>query len=283
MKEILSTLMLRSSVRAGAAFLLLLALAIAAGAIWLPGYEVQDAGSALQSPSGAHWLGTDSLGRDLLSRTLTGGALSLAVGVFAALLSFLLGLSYGGLAGYLGGRMGAILMRVADALYALPLFLLGAILILVFGRGPFGVILALGLTGWVGEARLARVLVAQAKGLPYVESARSLGLTPLRIFWFHILPNVMGPLTVSITLAISQNILAESFLSFVGLGLEPPFASWGTLANEGWRAFRAYPHLILAPGAALFCTALAFTLIGDGLRDALDPRGRLSYLKVRAP
>jgi len=241
---------------------------------WLrPGAGEQRADSALFAPSAAHWFGTDSLGRDLFHRVLAGGALSLSVGVAAALVALGLGLLYGGIAGYVGGRTEAWLMRLADALYSLPLFLVSALLLLFFGHGPLGLILALSLTSWVGEARLTRVLVKQARHFGHVESARSLGFSRSRIFLFHILPSVPGPLLVSVTLAIPQNILAEAALSFVGLGISPPFASWGSLANEGWRAFRTYPHLIFFPGLALFLTAAAFTVLGDALRDALDPRG----------
>jgi oligopeptide transport system permease protein len=259
--------------RVALGFLGLLLLAVVVGP-WLAGDEAgsQEAGAALLGPSAAHWLGTDSLGRDLFARILSGGALSLSVGLVAALASLLLGLLYGGLAGFVGGRLELLLMRLADALYSLPLFLLTALLLLFFGQGPVGLVFALSVTGWVGEARLTRALVKQAKRQPYVESARSMGFSGPRILGLHILPNVLGPLLVSVTLAISQNILAEAALSFVGLGISPPFASWGSLANEGWRAFRTYPHLIFFPGLALFLTAAAFTVLGDCLREALDPR-----------
>jgi oligopeptide transport system permease protein len=166
------------------------------------------------------------------------------------------------------------MMRIADILYSLPSLLLTILLMIVVGRGPLGIFLALGLVGWVGEARLVRGQVLQAKEMLYVEAARSLGVHPIRIMLRHILPNIMGPVIVSLTFGIPQNIMAESFLSFVGLGLEPPYASWGTLANEGWRAYRTYPHLILFPGIILFLTILAFNFLGDGARDALDPQGK---------
>ena len=135
-----------------------------------------------------------------------------------------------------------------------------------------GIFLALGITGWIGGARLVRGQVLQAREMTYVEAARALGVTRTNILFQHILPNILGPVIVNLTFDIPQNILSESFLSFVGLGLEPPFASWGTLANEGWRAYRTYPYLILFPGLALFLTILAFNFLGDGLRDALDPQ-----------
>ena len=232
----------------------------------------QDAGSSLLPPTGAHWFGTDSLGRDLFARVVEGARLSFLVGLFAALVSLLVGLAYGGLAGMAGRRTEAFLLRAADLLYSLPVFLVTALLLLFMGRGPVALILALGLTSWVGEARLVRALVRQAKTMPYVESAESSGLPKFRIFWRHILPNVIGPVLVSVAIGVPANILNESFLSFVGLGLEAPFASLGTLASDGWRGFRSYPHLILFPGGALFFLVFLFTIAGDVWRDAIDPR-----------
>lgn len=276
MRAVFTRLFAMPAAKLALGFLTLLLLATGLGPWVMEGEVGGAADSALLAPSDAHWLGTDSLGRDLLERILAGGALSLAVGFGAAFIALVLGLFYGGGAAYIGGKTESALMRVADALYSLPLFLVSALLLAFFGRGPLGVIFALSLTGWVGEARLARALVRQAKAEPYVESARSLGFSAPRILVFHILPNVLGPLLVSITLAIPQNILAEAALSFVGIGISPPFASWGSLAGEGWRAFRTYPHLIFFPGLALFLTAAAFTVLGDCLRTALDPREKAS-------
>lgn len=251
---------------------LLFALAIIAPYITKFTYFDQNADDALQLPNRIYWFGTDSLGRDLYSRILYGARISLSVGLFTAIFSLIIGTIYGATSGYLGGRVDSFLMRVADILNAIPSLLLTILLMIVVGRGPLGIFLALGITGWVGEARLVRGQVLQVKEMLYVEAARSLGLSGWRILFQHIVPNIMGPVIVSLTFGIPQNILAESFLSFVGLGLEPPFASWGTLANEGWRAYRTYPHLILFPGIILFVTILAFNFLGDGLRDALDPQ-----------
>jgi oligopeptide transport system permease protein len=235
-------------------------------------YFDQNADMALQFPNSTFWFGTDSLGRDLFSRILYGARISLSVGFFTAIFSLVIGTIYGAISGYAGGMVDTVLMRIADILYALPSILVTVLIMLVVGRGPTGIFLALGITGWIGGARLVRGQVLQAKEMTYVEAARALGVRSWSILFHHILPNILGPVIVNLTFDIPQNILSESFLSFVGLGLEPPFASWGTLANEGWRAYRTYPYLILFPGLALFLTILAFNFLGDGLRDALDPQ-----------
>lgn len=255
------------------AFLVLLSLAaLAAPLLTNFSYFEQNADHALQFPNGIYWFGTDSLGRDLFSRILYGARISLSVGFFTAIFSLIVGTIYGSISGYVGGRLDTFLMRTADVLNALPSLLVTVLLMLVVGRGPLGIFLALGFVGWVGEARLVRGQVLQAREMLYVEAARSLGMRSGRILFSHILPNILGPVIISLTFGIPQNIMAESFLSFVGLGIEPPFASWGTLANEGWRAYRTYPYLIFFPGIVLFVTILAFNFLGDGLRDALDPQ-----------
>jgi oligopeptide transport system permease protein len=254
-------------------FLVLLSLA-AIAAPWIANFSYfeQNADQALQFPNATYWFGTDSLGRDLFSRILYGARISLSVGFFTAIFSLVIGTIYGSISGYVGGRFDTFLMRTADVLNALPSLLVTVLLMLLVGRGPLGIFLALGFVGWVGEARLVRGQVLQAREMLYVEAARSLGMRSGRILFSHILPNILGPVIISLTFGIPQNIMAESFLSFVGLGIEPPFASWGTLANEGWRAYRTYPYLIFFPGIVLFLTILAFNFLGDGLRDALDPQ-----------
>lgn len=253
-------------------------LAIAAPLITNFTYFDQNADHALQFPNSTYWFGTDSLGRDLFSRIIYGARISLSVGFFTAVFSLVIGTIYGAISGYVGGKVDVLMMRFADVLYSLPSILVTVLIMLVVGRGPIGIFVALGVVGWIGGARLVRGQVLQAKEMTYVEAARSLGVSRSRILFKHILPNILGPVIVNLTFDIPQNILAESFLSFVGLGLEPPFASWGTLANEGWRAYRTYPYLIVAPGAVLFLTILAFNFLGDGLRDALDPQST----KIRA-
>ena len=257
-------------------FFLLFLSVLAICAPWVSNFSYfdQNADHALQFPNSTYWFGTDSLGRDLFSRLVYGARISLSVGFFTAIFSLIIGGIYGALSGYVGGTLDSLMMRFADILSALPSLLVTVLIMLVVGRGPTGIFLALGIVGWVGEARLIRGQVLQAKEMLYVEAARSLGMSNFRILFRHIVPNIMGPVIVSLTFGIPQNIMSESFLSFVGLGLEPPYASWGTLANEGWRAYRTYPYLIFFPGIVLFLTILAFNFLGDGLRDALDPQNK---------
>ena len=233
-------------------------------------YEEQNVSEKLEGPSRNHWMGTDSLGRDLYSRIVYGAQVSLAVGVLTALFALVLGTITGAAAGYWGGWTDQILMRTVDLFYTFPSLLLAILLMLLLGYGITGIMLALGMTAWVTQARLVRGQVIQAKQLAYVESARAMGVKSVTIILRHILPNIWGPIIVSLTFQIPSNIMAESFLSFLGLGLQPPFSSWGTLASEGFRAMKSYPHLIIFPGTVLFLTMLAFNYLGDGLRDVLD-------------
>ncbi len=234
-------------------------------------YDATDPARLLQGPSWDHWLGTDRLGRDLLSRLLYGARLSLTVGIVTALGALLIGTVYGGVSGYLGGRIDQALMRVVDVLYALPDLLVIILLTVWLGRSLGSILLAMVLVSWVTVARIARGEVLAARERPFVEAARALGAGHGRILFRHILPNIWAPLLVTLTVRVPTAILLESTLSFLGLGIAPPFASWGTLANDGWTALRFYPHLILAPGAAIFLTVIAFNFLGDALRDALEP------------
>lgn len=240
-------------------------------------YEIQNIDEKLQTPNRLHWMGTDTLGRDLYSRVVYGARMSLAVGVLTALLSLSVGTIVGAVAGFRGGKTDSALMRVVDLFYIFPSLLIAILLTVFFGRGFLGILVALSLTSWVTHARLVRNLVLQAKEMLYVESARALGVRSGRILWRHILPNIVGPMIVSLTFQIPTNIMSESFLSFIGLGLEPPYSSWGTLANEGFRAMKSFPHLILFPGAVLFVTLIAFNALGDGIRDVLDPMGKRDF------
>lgn len=247
-------------------------LAVFAPTVTRYSYEEQNISEKLETPSANHWMGTDTLGRDLYSRVVYGARLSLAVGVLTALFALILGTLTGAVAGYWGGWIDSLLMRMVDLFYIFPSLLLAILLTLMFGHGLLGILLALGMTAWVTQARLVRGQVMQTKEYAYIEAARALGVKNFWIILKHILPNLWGPIIVSLTFQIPTNIMAESFLSFIGLGLQPPYSSWGTLANEGFRAMKSFPHLIIFPGSVLFFTMLAFNYLGDGLRDVLDPR-----------
>ena len=232
----------------------------------------------LQAPGSSHWMGTDALGRDLLTRVLYGARVSMTVGIGTALIALLIGTVYGLISGYAGGNLDHLLMRIVDVCYGLPDLLIFILLSLLFGRNIAGVLVALGLVTWVRFARITRGQVLQAKEFVYVEGARAIGASHTRIILCHILPNILAPVLVTLTFSVPGAILAESTLSFIGLGINDPYSewgtSWGTLAQDGWRAMRSYPHIILFPGLAIFLTILAFNFLGNGLRDILDPKNK---------
>jgi len=261
------------SSRVSALFLLVLALA-AIFASWVApfSYETQDTLNTLSAPNSANWLGTDRLGRDLLSRMIYGARVSLFVGVGTTLIALFVGTVYGAVSGYIGNRTDNVMMRFVDVVFALPDLLMIILITVVMGRGVAGIFIALTLVSWVTVARLVRGEVLRIKELAYVEAARALGASHTRIFVREIFPNIIGLLIITLSFRIPVAILAESTLSFIGLGISPPFSSWGTLANDGWTAVKFYPHLILFPSLAIFFTILAFNFLGEGLRDALDPR-----------
>jgi oligopeptide transport system permease protein len=254
---------------------LLATLAIAAvAAPWLAPYpfDAQHPGRLLEPPGADHWLGTDRLGRDLFSRLLFGARISLAVGVVTAIVATVLGVFYGLLAGYARGRVDNLMMRLIDVAYALPDLLLIILLTVWLGRGLGAMLIALSLVSWVTVARLVRGEVLRLAPSAHVEAARAAGAGHLRIVTRHLLPLMSGALLVTLSFRIPAAILAESTLSFVGIGLAPPTPSWGSLANDGWAALRFFPHLIIAPSLAIAITILAFNHLGDWLRDRLDPR-----------
>ena len=244
-------------------------------------FEQQFPQKALSSYSLEHWLGTDHLGRDLLSRIIYGARMSMAVGIFTALISAFLGVIYGMISGWFGGWTDRILMRVIDIMYSIPTLVLLILVKVLFDsfiviphpelKALAGTLVALSLVSWASLARVVRGQVLQAKEYLFVSASRSLGAGSSRILFRHILPNILSPVIILLTFQIPSNILFESMLSFLGLGLQAPFSSWGVLVDEGWRTLSTYPRLIIAPGLMLFLTMLAFNLFGDGLRDIFDP------------
>jgi oligopeptide transport system permease protein len=230
----------------------------------------------LETPSWLHWMGTDGLGRDMLTRVLFGARVSITVGLGTALISLIIGTTYGLVAGFTGGNWDHFMMRVVDIFYGLPDMLIFILLSLLLGRNIGGLLIALGLVSWVRFARIARGQVLQAKEFLFVEGATALGASRARVLWRHILPNIFGPIIVTLTFSIPSAILAESTLSFIGIGINDPYSSWGTswgtLAQDGYRAMRTYPHVIAFPAVAIFLTILAFNTLGNGLRDYLDPK-----------
>lgn len=237
-------------------------------------YSDQDYSMTYSPPSAKHWFGTDGLGRDLFVRVLYGARISLAIGFFASLINLTVGVLYGGLSGYLGGRVDNIMMRIVDVLYTVPLVMVVILLMVVFSPGLKNILVALGLVYWVGMARIVRGQVLSLKEQEYILAARMVGAKRWRVLLRHLIPNSMGPIIVTATLNIPQAIFLEAFLSFIGLGVAAPMASWGVLADEGSQAMMSYPHLLFFPAAAICVAMLAFNFLGDGLRDALDPRMR---------
>jgi oligopeptide transport system permease protein len=267
------------------------------------GYAAQDLKLGATPPSSAHWMGTDPLGRDLMARVFFGGRVSFAVGIIATLVSFAIGVTWGGVAGYFGGRVDAVMMRIVDVLYTFP-FLILVILLQVFFANKGGtfhqafmtsispfvadasdpswfpvfqicfVFAALGGISWLTMARIVRGQVISLREQPFVEAARSIGVGHRAIIFRHLLPNALGPIIVYTTLTIPQIMLTEAFLSFLGLGTQEPLSSWGLLAASGAEVMELYPWMLVFPAAMLAVTLFCFNFLGDGLRDALDPRIR---------
>jgi peptide/nickel transport system permease protein len=228
----------------------------------------------LQPPGSGHVLGTDELGRDILSRLFYGARVSLWVGIVTVAASALIGVSGGLIAGYLGGYWDAIIMRLVDIFLAFPVILLAIAIVAVRGPGLNNVLIALALVYWTTYARVARSIVLTLREEEYTWAARTLGASPARIMVRHMLPNAIAPLVVLASLGMGNAILAEAALSFLGLGIQPPEASWGSMLNFGMQFLRDASFLSTMPGLAIFVTVLGFNLLGDGLRDALDPRLR---------
>lgn len=237
-------------------------------------YSDQILTDANQEPSAAHWFGTDSLGRDLFTRILYGARISLSIGVVASLINLSLGVVYGGISGYFGGRVDNVMMRIVDILYGIPLLLYVILLMVLLKPGLTNIFIALGLVYWLQMARIVRGQVLALREQEYIMAARLIGAGSWRIILRHLIPNAMGPIIVSLTLSIPEAIFTEAFLSFIGLGVSAPMASWGVLASESLAGLRSYPHQLFFPAVAISLTMLSFNFLGDGLRDALDPRMR---------
>jgi len=224
-------------------------------------------------PSAAHWLGTDIFGRDMLTQIMYGGRISLAVGFIATSVALLIGITWGAIAGYFGGKVDALMMRLVDILYALPFMIFIVLLMVVFGRNMLLLFLAIGAVEWLTMARIMRSQVQSLRQQEFVEAAISLGLSPATIIRRHLVPNALGPIIVYTTLTIPSVMLLEAFLSFLGLGVQPPQTSWGLLIAYGAETMEEYPWLLLYPGLTLVLTLFSLNFLGDGLRDALDVRG----------
>ena len=238
-------------------------------------YQEQDTLNILVFPGIDHFLGTDRLGRDLLSRMIYGARVSLFVGVFSTLIALVIGTVYGTISAYVGGKTDNLMMRVVDVVFALPDLLMIILITVLMGRGVTGVFIALTMVSWVTIARLVRGEVLCIKEYPFILAAKALGASHFRIMLREIFPNILGILVVTLSFRIPVAILAESTLSFIGLGIAPPASSWGTLASDGWTAIKFYPHLILFPSLAIFFTILSFNFLGEGLREYLDPRAQI--------
>ncbi len=235
-------------------------------------YEQQDFAQYAQPPSAKHWFGTDKLGRDQLTRIMYGGRISLGVGICATLVSLTIGIMYGALAGFLGGKTDAAMMRIVDILYALPFTVFVILLMVAFGRNIVLLFVAIGAVEWLTMSRIVRGQVQSLRKQEFIEAALALGLSRRRIILRHMIPNVLGPVAVYTTLTIPAVMLLEAFLSFLGLGVQPPMSSWGTMIKDGAELMEEFPWLLMIPAAFFSLTLFSLNFLGDGLRDALDVR-----------
>ncbi|MDF2635067.1 MAG: ABC-type transporter, integral rane subunit [Pelosinus sp.] len=254
--------------------LLIMLIALAGPWISSASYSDQDLLRTNQSPSAEHWFGTDNLGRDLFIRVLYGARISLSIGIVASFLNLTIGVIYGGISGFFGGRVDKFMMNIVDILYGIPVLLYVILLMVVLEPGLTNIFIALGIAYWLRMARIVRGQILSLKEQDYVIAARTIGASKWRILFRHLIPNSLGPIIITMTLAIPEAIFTEAFLSFIGLGVAAPMASWGVLASEGITSLRSYPFQLFFPAMAISITMLAFNFLGDGLRDALDPRVR---------
>ena len=257
----------------GGFILILLIICAAAAPVVAPySYSYQDLNLGASPPSSDHFLGTDVLGRDLLSRILYGARISLLVGFVATGVALIIGVSWGIIAGYFGGRIDSIMMRIVDVLYGLPFIIFIILLMVIFGRNLWLLFGAIGAVEWLTMARIVRGQVIGLKNQEFVLAAKAMGVSNFSMFRRHLLPNILGPIAIYATLTIPQVMLLEGFLSFLGLGIQPPMSSWGTLIKDGVESMEEYSWLLVYPGITFTITLFALNFFGDGLRDALDPK-----------
>ena len=262
----------RAAMIGGITVLVLIILAIFAPWIAPYSYSYQNLDLGASPPSAEHLLGTDVLGRDLLSRLLYGARISLLVGFVATGVALVIGVSWGIIAGYFGGRVDSIMMRIVDVLYGLPFIIFIILLMVIFGRNIWLLFAAIGAVEWLTMARIVRAQVIGLKNQEFVQAAQVMGVSNFSMFRRHILPNILGPIAVYATLTIPQVMLLEAFLSFLGLGIQPPMSSWGTLIRYGVESMEEHYWLLIYPGLTFTITLFALNFFGDGLRDALDPK-----------
>ena len=262
----------KAAVAGGMILLVLIFLAIFAPWIAPHSYSYQNLELGAQPPSSEFLLGTDTLGRDLFSRILYGARVSLLVGFVATSVALVIGVSWGIVAGYFGGRIDSVMMRIVDVLYGLPFIIFIILLMVIFGRNIWLLFGAIGAVEWLTMARIVRGQVQTVKTQEYVLAAQAMGVTNIQMFRKHIYPNILGPIAVYATLTIPQVMLLEAFLSFLGLGIQPPMSSWGTLIRYGVESMEEYSWLLIYPGLTFTVTLFALNFFGDGLRDALDPK-----------
>lgn len=235
-------------------------------------YDGQNLENGNQPPSAEHWFGTDKFGRDIFVRTLYGARISLLIGFVAAAINMVIGIIYGGISGYFGGRVDMLLMRIVDIMIGVPDLLYIILVMMFLGNSIQSILIALCLTSWIGTARIVRSQVVTLKHQEYALAARSIGSSNLRILFKHLIPNSIGPIIVTVTFLVPSAIFSEAFLSFLGIGIQVPIASWGTLVNDAIPTLFTQPYQMLFPALAISITMFALNFIGDGLRDALDPR-----------
>ncbi|MEP7078363.1 MAG: ABC transporter permease [Chthoniobacterales bacterium] len=256
-----------------AALLVVLTLAAFVGPLFLThSYETQNLHLGAVPPDAQHWLGTDTLGRDLFTRVLYGGRVSLSVGLCATAVALTIGVLYGTISGFIGGKVDIVMMRVVDIIFALPFTVFVILLMVFFGRKFLLLFVAIGAVQWLTMARIVRSQVMSLRRMEFIEAAQALGLSRLRIIFRHMIPNALGPIIVYATLTVPSVMLLEAFLSFLGLGVQPPMSSWGVLIKEGADSMEEFPWLLIFPGLALALSLFSLNFLGDGLRDALDPR-----------